>query len=172
MKVLYLIRHGQAAGPGDQPLSKKGIKQANALKEIIPEFDFVLSSQLQRATHTAQILFGQAVTTDSLYNEIYREVIGGPSKPDSQQRFVEDSKRAKQAYESLINLQGDAVALVCHGNLIRYFVSQVLGCEPNNMWSTLDIPPTGVVILVKDGDSLRLRFPNSLKLDTDLIKYW
>lgn len=68
MLKIYLVRHGQdmdnAAGilngRRDEPLSSKGIKQANEVAERIKEtgihFDCVYSSPLMRAYKTAEII--------------------------------------------------------------------------------------------------------------------
>lgn len=63
---LYIVRHGQTnnnlngiiQGISDTPLNDNGINQAKELKEKIKDvkFDLVISSPLQRAKQTAEIL--------------------------------------------------------------------------------------------------------------------
>ena len=65
---LYLLRHGLAVEPGTagfeedavRPLTGKGRRQlrkiAGAIKKLEPEFDLILSSPLQRAKQTAEIV--------------------------------------------------------------------------------------------------------------------
>lgn len=65
---LYLLRHGDAADPGDQrystdaarPLTPKGIKRtrqlANGLRQMGVTFDLIFSSPLLRAKQTAEIV--------------------------------------------------------------------------------------------------------------------
>jgi broad specificity phosphatase PhoE len=74
MLNIYLIRHGETAwnadnnrycGRTDIPLTEKGLKQAEALKQQLQSitWDGVFSSPLQRAFTTAQIATGSTVTT-------------------------------------------------------------------------------------------------------------
>lgn len=68
MKQLYYIRHGQSefnksltwAGSSDTPLSELGLEQAliagQKMKAEGLQFDAVISSPLERALHTAQIV--------------------------------------------------------------------------------------------------------------------
>ena len=65
MKEVYLIRHGRTRenelgiliGQRDPPLSVQGQEQVQALKSIIPVPDVVFSSDLRRASETANLLF-------------------------------------------------------------------------------------------------------------------
>ena len=81
---LYLLRHGEAAEPGDpsypkdadRPLAPKGIQRtkslAHALRQLGVAFDVILSSPLVRARATAEIverglrLHGRLELTDHL----------------------------------------------------------------------------------------------------------
>ena len=68
--MIYLIRHGQTAlnkqrvlqGRSDQPLNEVGIREAEAaaawFREQEIRFDAIISSPLQRAVRTAQIVAG------------------------------------------------------------------------------------------------------------------
>lgn len=75
MLTIYLIRHGQTAwnadnnrycGRTDIPLTEKGVKQAERLREQLQsvQFDGVFSSPLQRAKATAELATGREVITD------------------------------------------------------------------------------------------------------------
>jgi alpha-ribazole phosphatase/probable phosphoglycerate mutase len=75
MLNIYLIRHGETAwnadnnrycGRTDIPLTEKGLKQAEALRQQLVgiKWDGVFSSPLQRAHTTAQIASGTTVVKD------------------------------------------------------------------------------------------------------------
>ena len=75
MLTIYLLRHGETAwnadnnrycGRTDIHLTDKGVRQAEAVREQLEgiEFTGVYSSPLQRASTTARIASGRAVTTD------------------------------------------------------------------------------------------------------------
>ena len=75
MLNIYLIRHGETAwnadnnrycGRTDIPLTEKGLKQAEALRQQLRSitWDGVFSSPLQRAYTTAQITSGTTVVKD------------------------------------------------------------------------------------------------------------
>jgi alpha-ribazole phosphatase/probable phosphoglycerate mutase len=75
MLNIFLIRHGETAwnadnnrycGRTDLPLTEKGLKQAEAVREQLKGFtwDGVFSSPLQRAFTTAQIASGATVVKD------------------------------------------------------------------------------------------------------------
>jgi alpha-ribazole phosphatase/probable phosphoglycerate mutase len=75
MLNIYLIRHGETAwnadnnrycGRTDLPLTEKGLKQAEALRQTLAgiTLDGVFSSPLQRAFTTAQIASGANVIKD------------------------------------------------------------------------------------------------------------
>jgi phosphohistidine phosphatase len=64
---LYILRHGDAVEPGtlrfkesERPLTPKGIQRtkllAHALRQMEIDFDVILSSPLQRARETAEII--------------------------------------------------------------------------------------------------------------------
>lgn len=76
MLNIYLIRHGETAwnadnnrycGRTDIPLTEKGIKQAETLRQQLQHihWDGIFSSPLQRAFTTAQIVTGATVTKDN-----------------------------------------------------------------------------------------------------------
>jgi phosphohistidine phosphatase len=74
---LYLLRHGDAVEPGDlrvketeRPLTPKGIQRtkqlAHALRQMEISFDAILSSPLQRACETAEIVARRLKLEDRL----------------------------------------------------------------------------------------------------------
>ncbi len=81
MKI-YVVRHGETdwnkegrrQGSRDIPLNEKGIEQAYILKEKLKDmkFDLCISSPLQRAYQTAQIIYGKDnIITNDLLKERY-----------------------------------------------------------------------------------------------------
>lgn len=69
--IIYLVRHGQSidnrddifAGHHDTPLTELGREQAEHTKELLKDvhFDAAYSSNLLRASQTADIIFGKAL---------------------------------------------------------------------------------------------------------------
>src|SRR4051812_27124473 len=75
---LVLVRHGQSTynaqmrlqGQADPPLSDAGRAEALALRDALPAFEQVVSSDLQRARETAALLGYPAATLDPRWREI------------------------------------------------------------------------------------------------------
>ncbi len=93
MKRIYIVRHGQSVGNRDKitsghtdhPLTDLGKAQAEATKRLLSDvqFDDVYSSDLQRATYTAEIIYGKPVPKDHQLSDLrerrYGELEGKPS---------------------------------------------------------------------------------------------
>jgi probable phosphoglycerate mutase len=88
---LLLIRHGQSEwnavkrwqGIADSPLTALGRRQAQAIGRSLAfgshaKFSFVASSDLSRASETAEIIAGELGVTDVISDERLREADAGP----------------------------------------------------------------------------------------------
>lgn len=104
---VYLLRHGQTAwnadnnrycGRTDIPLTEKGLAQAAAVKDQLEgvHLDAVYASPLQRASKTAQIASGRAVTTD----ERLIEVDFGQWEYKTREEFVAENAGAWQSWDA------------------------------------------------------------------------
>jgi len=171
--TLYLIRHGRTdsnvrrvlQGQMDTPLDSVGIQQANSVAQRVAdeiEADLLLSSPLQRALVTAQIVGkslgmepvimpelsemdfgafeGQTVARiEADYpdiatgmNDALNDDFGWPGG-ESRRDFHGRVLRAFQAI--LADNPGRRVIVVAHGGVIGSFMAQVLGMSPNDWWS-------------------------------------
>lgn len=163
---ITLVRHGQSEsnvtgrwqGHGDSPLSPEGRRQAAALAERLrgAHFDRLLSSDLQRAAHTADAVaevLGQSVERFQTWREIDVGDWEGLTREEVAERFpdqiaalqggqtiaiggaeswVDLAERARRAYELLLSeLQpGDKAAVFAHGGVIASLVGLLFGVLP------------------------------------------
>jgi len=160
MKI-FLIRHGETDFDINESLvlTEKGLDQAKKLaKRLLGlEINILYHSDLKRAIQTTEEIKKirpslKTVETKDL-QEIYRKIIGGPSKENSgPNRFNEDSQRAEKAWKKLIEIEHKNIAVVCHGNLIRFFIAKALNADPRNFYN-LEISHTSISALFLDKDS-------------------
>lgn len=137
-RTLVFLRHGQYDAEGTGYLTPLGREQARHAGIYLERFsehtpiDLVWSSTLKRAKETAEIVhaaLGQTLPkvrhTNLLREGLYSKV-EGYDVPASER--AEDRARADAAYAKLVRTsRADRTELVvCHGNLIRYFVCLAL----------------------------------------------
>ena len=149
MKQLYYIRHGQSefnkslawAGSSDTPLTKAGKQQAllagQQMKAEGLEFDMVISSPLERALHTAQIICKEIgfptndiVTRLDIVERDFGMLEGNKKLVAATRYMIDESaidrykgvesladlqKRADGFWEYLQKLSQDRVLIVGHG---------------------------------------------------------
>lgn len=153
--VIHLVRHGQYhrlvpddiqrrtgtewAVMSDGGLTELGIEQAGLTARRLSEYPVaaIHSSSLPRAAETAAIIAeafpGIGVqSSEALWECIpYVSPSIAPLLPDmSDDDLARGQRRAEEAYERYLERrrQEDAhEVVVCHGNLIRYFVARALG---------------------------------------------
>lgn len=89
---MYVVRHGQTdwnkenilLGSTNRPLNQTGIEQAYKLKEKLKDvkFDHIISSSLERAAKTANIVSnnGKIITNDNLKERDYGKLEGTKPK--------------------------------------------------------------------------------------------
>jgi len=171
---VILLRHAEYhSGPGAAlNLTALGKKQAQrAAKALAREpIDAVWTSTLLRAIETANIVcealsFAPA-RTSALLREGFPTQYHGLDVDDSQ--VAEDRARADRAFAKFFrpSKQDRTELLVCHGNVIRYFVASALRAKPetwtrfitNNCGITrVLIRPTGAVRVVSYNECEHLR---------------
>jgi broad specificity phosphatase PhoE len=168
MTRLLLIRHGETdynlnrryCGFSNPSLNIFGISQAENLTRELKDFGVtaVYSSDLLRATQTAEILFPkhqiktipdfreynfgvfEGLTYDEIiknHPKLYRDWINNHSSVmlPGGEGFEEFKKRVCSALSSTISLNKDkTIALVTHSGPIRLILCKALGCGFEKFW--------------------------------------
>lgn len=161
MKI-FLVRHGEAdAEIEGNPLTEKGILEANSVAEELLKYDFkkIYYSDLLRAKETADpyLKLNKDIKSfeDSRLREIYRVIIGGPIKEGtSPDREINDRKRADEIFNEMIKNEGN-ILVFCHGNIIRYFLNKALKSN-DNLWESMKINNGSISILGFKKESLKI----------------
>lgn len=187
---VYLVRHGESesnvknifAGFSNVPLTVKGQQQAvrvgNTLSSI--KWDGVVSSPLDRALHTAQIIVGESteIATDARLKEMNFGVWEGLSFEEILVQYPEIStqwmadythficpkgeslegfyKRVKDAYKGLLEefLKGDQTAnylVVAHAGVIQSILASELHDHVDGYWR-YKLTNCGYAVLEYDGE--------------------
>lgn len=150
VRHLILVRHGQYNMEGrtdlERYLTEKGRKQAaisgERLKDLGIEFDKIIRSTMTRAQETAKIMAVSLpelkMHDDSLLEEgapVPPEPPVGHWRPEASQ-FFEDGARIEAAFRKYFHRadpdqkQDSYTLIVCHANVIRYFVCRALQLPP------------------------------------------
>ena len=160
-----IVRHGetewnktlQLQGHKDSPLTKKGIAQAELLAETIKsrKFDNLITSDLGRAIHTAQIInknlklsiiidrnlreraFGimEGLTREEVKAK-YKDAFEGYTNrvssyeiPDGES-LVEFNKRVIEAFQQIArNYKGKSILMVAHGGILDCLIRKIFNME-------------------------------------------
>nr|XP_006640186.1 PREDICTED: serine/threonine-protein phosphatase PGAM5, mitochondrial isoform X1 [Lepisosteus oculatus] len=179
---ILLVRHSQynlnGSGDKERTLTALGRQQAELtgqrLAELGLKYDVLIHSTMMRATETAQIISKYLPGVEKVSCDLLRE--GAPIepvppvghwKPEAVQ-YHEDGARIEAAFRRYIH-RADAKQkedsyeiIVCHANVIRYFVCRALQFPPegwlrmglnNGSITWLTIRPSGRVALRTLGDS-------------------
>lgn len=163
-RYLYLIRHGQyISSPADDDrgggLTDTGRKQADLTAEMLEPLPItaVYSSPMRRAFETAERIAVRQDLAPQVFDTL-REII--PAIPPSDQTFfaarfpgltmedvAEQRARGDRAFERFfrpVETPEDIhEAVVCHGNLIRYFVCCTLGIAAD-LWVKMETNNCGI----------------------------
>jgi len=158
--TIYLVRHGAylpdsradpQAGPG---LSTLGIAQARMiatrLRAMPIAFDSVTSSTLARAQQTAAIMHEQIADADGSASPLLSEC----TPPAAALKVDEVAanacrQRLDTAFAAFFKTPSDASrydVLVCHGNVIRYFVTKALGVD-TRAWPAMSVAHASLTII-------------------------
>ncbi len=171
-RTLYLVRHGyyDFKDPADERVGKHldalGREQARLvarrLKSLPVHFSAVRTSRFARAMETGDIIgpvLGVAVERDSLLNECEPPASRTDLRQHSQGEADSSLAQLEAAWAEYARPApaGDThEVLVCHGNVIRWFVTRAIGADPRQ-WAYMDIANGGLTIItIKPDGSTRL----------------
>jgi serine/threonine-protein phosphatase PGAM5 len=161
-RTLLFLRHGQYDTESGGALTVLGREQARLTGRYLEAFRFdrVWSSTLRRAKETADIVAqqigGLSVRHTGLLREGLYTKVEGYAASASERR--EDRARADAAYAKIVRKsRTDRTELVvCHGNLIRYFMCRALH-TPVAKWLRMTTSHCGLSrVLVRDTGAVRV----------------
>lgn len=165
IRTIYLIRHGDYA-PQDynipdslNVLTPIGIAQARLvstrLKSMNVNFNSIISSTMTRAMQTSQVinndfpevLFEKSDLIRECTPPTWREDVMAETNADKVEECVNNLEEAFQKY--FIPSPDDKdrnEVIVCHGNVIRYFVTKVLKVDAMS-WLQMSISNCSLTII-------------------------
>jgi serine/threonine-protein phosphatase PGAM5 len=166
-RYLHLIRHGQHEQEDERSrerLTPLGVEQAQLTAQRLRSLPItaIHCSSLPRAVETAEII-AQTFPDVPLHKTRYlRECV--PCIPQNISKYTlkipaeklaayrEQAESAFDRYFKRTRGADKHEVLVCHGNIIRYFVCRVLGAPPK-AWLNMDSDNCGIslVKIVPDG---------------------
>ncbi|MCC7306608.1 MAG: histidine phosphatase family protein [Acidobacteria bacterium] len=166
VRYIYLIRHGEydhedkADSKTGKNLVKLGHKQARymgkRLKKLRLKFDMFVSSEYTRARETADDI-GKSIkrtpTRDPLLNECTPASTSDKKEPSEDDESGCD-QRLDAAWAKYVQASpgGDVRdVLVCHGNVIRWFVSRVLSGN-GRLWRGMAIANGSITVIAVRAD--------------------
>jgi serine/threonine-protein phosphatase PGAM5 len=165
IRTIYLIRHGDYAPQDDSipdslnVLTPLGIAQARLvsirLKSMNVNFNSIISSTMTRAMQTSlvitndfpEILFEQSELIRECTPPTWREDVMAETNADEVEECVNNLEEAFQKY--FIPSPDDKdrnEVIVCHGNVIRYFVTKVLKVDTMS-WLQMSISNCSLTII-------------------------
>ena len=155
-RLVLMVRHGQYdLAQGDEGgLTTVGEEQARHTAELLSgyDFDLAVASNLRRARETAAIFTGVTglkFKSSALLQE------GFPTKvPGRTLRGPLDRPRLDEAFDKYMKpgrKKRSVALLVCHGNVIRYFVCRALKI-PASRWLSLGTNHGAVTRIVVQSD--------------------
>ena len=175
IRTLYLIRHGQYDHDDDRDpdigkaLVPLGIAQsrlvANRLKSLPVRMSSLISSTMTRARQTAMIINQDFPDLELMQTRLirectpptWREDIMGEEDPEELKKCTDNLDAAFSKYFIPSPDEEDRNdIIVCHGNVIRYFVTKVLKVETMS-WLQMTTGNCGLtVVRIKPDGSMKL----------------
>ncbi len=160
-RLVVLVRHGQydTTDTTNGRLTRVGREQASRTGQFLARasFDGMFTSNLPRALETAALV-GAGVRMEGRASPLLRE--GFPTKlkgyAATAASIAEDRARFEAAFERFFKkpVRRSTELVVCHGNIIRYFVCRALGIAVRR-WIQLGTNHTGITrIVVKDNGDM------------------
>ncbi len=175
VRTLYLIRHGQYDHDDDRSsdigkaLVPLGIAQsklvANRLKSLPVKMSSLISSTMTRARQTAMIINQDFPELELQQTRLIRECTPPTWREDIMEG--EDPEELKKCTDNLDTAfskyfipspdeEDRNDIIVCHGNVIRYFVTKVLKVETMS-WLQMTTGNCGLtVVRIKSNGSMKL----------------
>lgn len=166
---LYLVRHGiydpdrDAGASADTGLNALGHEQARLVGARLAALPIrpaaLVSSPLLRARETAQDI-GRALGMAPALDSLLRECTPTSDRADYMKNHsIEDIAACDSslglAWATYVTptLEADRYeVLVCHANVIRWFVSRVVGGDPTH-WSAMEIANGSITVIAVHADS-------------------
>jgi serine/threonine-protein phosphatase PGAM5 len=172
-RTLFLIRHGiYDVQPGadektGNTLTALGREQAAdvaaRLAGLPLKFDAVTSSEFARARETGDIIaakLGLPCARDGLLNECGPTRFDQPAKPEQAAADAQLAQAWARYTAPATNGAPVHELLVCHGNVIRWFVCRALGTD-TRQWINMEIANCSLtVIQIRADGSIRLQMFN------------
>jgi len=176
-RTIYLIRHGEydQADTSDSDVGKKltplGIAQARLLsarlKAMPFEFTLLMSSTMTRARETAMVINEDFPKLKFQQSTLIRECTPPTWRKDIMEEtdsleWIDCKANLEKAFKEYFIPSPDERdrddIIVCHGNVIRYFVTKVLKADPMS-WLQMSIANCSLTII-------RVLPDGTMKLDT------
>lgn len=160
-KIIYLMRHGQAAYAATKPkdvhgyLTDLGRQQAQLAAKRLSQLPIsaIYHSDLKRATETAEFIATQLPHVPLHSTALLRECIPCvPIRPIAwavnipPEKIQENQQRLEYIFARYFTVTGDDErhdVLVCHGNILRYLICRALQVSPQ-AWINADIHNCGI----------------------------
>lgn len=161
IKRIILVRHGQYKKEPSEVLTPLGRKQAKFAGKRLKEISFHVfhHSTMPRAQETAAIICkAMGYKKPLLGSQVLHECVPGfPKKLRKKHGFTDekklkkDKRQADRAYKKLFTYspRNRVELVVCHGNIIRYFICKALGVD-TECWRRFDIKQCGISIVELD----------------------
>ena len=178
MTTIYLVRHGEtdwnvakrAQGQTDIPLNATGIQQAEACGAALnpKDYDIVITSQLQRARKTAEIINNLLELPFKVMGDFAERSFGDaegltleernklfPDRNYPNQEVLEDfSERIMTGLEHVHqNYVGKRILLVAHGAVIYRMLSIISEGTIDIGVGGRKIENTSISTIIRDGES-------------------
>ncbi|CAD5113025.1 DgyrCDS2226 [Dimorphilus gyrociliatus] len=173
---ILLIRHGQYNIKGSEDEERKlteiGRLQAHEtgkrLKDLALPYTMFVSSTMQRAKETAEIIENYLPIKIGIYDDNLREGMPYPPEPPimmyrSEYRYHEDGARIEAAYRRYFKrtdpgqTEDSYDIVVCHANVIRYFICRVLQVSPS-AWARMDLKHASITwVVIRPNGEIRIR---------------
>jgi serine/threonine-protein phosphatase PGAM5 len=171
-RILYFVRHGQYDWASSEklggPLTTTGRKQARKTATRLKDIPFttIYHSDLPRAIETATLISQKLPGVPLRPSRLLRECFPYPPLHVPEwleqipiERLEKDANQATRALDKFFRPtrgKDKYELLVCHGNIIRFFVCCALGTPPEN-WPNADIHNCSISEIRVDPDGgLRL----------------
>ncbi len=158
---IFFIRHGETYRSlnkkGPETLTKVGEKQVKLLAKrfVNKKFDIIISSNLERAVKTAEAIHIKnphlklKLMPDLGEMDVKEHM---PKTRNVSKLFhKEDLLRANRGWKKLLSLKYKRMLVVCHGNIIRLFLSKAMGYSGNHFPCILLEPTSISVVEIKKG---------------------
>lgn len=183
--LLYLIRHGESVGNlnhlmfghSDHPLTENGILQAEDVRKKLQDVSVAhcYSSTLKRASHTANICFGEKSVPITYTNALCEQYMGSwedmtfdelkekypdelyammtdwtENPPVGGETFDEMHARVAACIDEIIS-RGEDAAIVAHNGPLSMIVTYLLGLEKKSVENFYFLHGCYTVISINDG---------------------